>query len=89
MERNLEQKGFRRDKLHHVYFRHVYEGRETGAYTYISHTKKIHTISGDLLTSIRRQLQLDRNKDAYDLLTCPMDAQTYNQILIDKGVFKP
>jgi hypothetical protein len=49
--KNLPKKGFRKEKTgHHIYFYHEYEGLETGAYTYISHSAKQKDVSGDILS---------------------------------------
>ena len=88
--KNLPKKGFRKEKSgHHIYFHHEYEGRETGAYTFISHSTKQKDVSGDLLLSMRRQLRLDTAKEAVDLMKCPMDEEGFNRILVEKEVFKP
>ncbi len=88
--KNLPKKGSRKEKSgHHIYFHHEYEGRETGAYTFISHSTKQKDVSGDLLLSMRRQLRLDTAKEAVDLMKCPMDEEGFNRILVEKEVFKP
>lgn len=85
---SLQQKGFRRKKArHHIYFHHEFEGKETGPYTCVSHSKQKKDISGYLLLSMRRQLRLDSISQAVDLLECPMDGETYNSIIREKGVF--
>ena len=89
IEKNLPKKGFRKDKSsHHVYFYHEYKGRETGAYTYLSHSTKLTDITGDLLLSMRKQLKLDNNKDVVNLCNCPMEEEEYNKVLIDKNIFE-
>ena len=88
-ERSLVQKGFSKEKSgHHIYFYHEYNGLKTGVSTYISHSRKVKDISGDLLASIRKQLRLNKTKEAVDLLNCPMDRHIYNEILIEKGIFR-
>ena len=89
MESSLRSKGFAEDRRRdHIYFHHHYRGKKTGAYTKVSHTAKMKEVSGDLLTQVRKQLRLDSTKEAVDLLTCPMDAEEYNSLLIGKGVFR-
>jgi hypothetical protein len=89
-ERNLPSKGFEREaQRDHVYLHHKYNGRRTGAYTKLSHSLKMREVSGPLLTTIRLQLQLQRTREAVDLLECPMDGDTYNQLLIERGIIKP
>lgn len=86
--RSLQQKGFRIEKSpHHIYFHHEFKGKETGPYAYVSHTKQKKDISGYLLLSMRRTLRLDSISQAVALLECPMDGDTYNSIIREKGVF--
>jgi hypothetical protein len=90
VNKNLPKKGFRKEiSGHHIYFYHEYEGQETGAYTYISHSAKQKDISGDLLLSMRKQLRLESTKEAVDLIVCPIDKETFNKTLIKNGVFSP
>jgi len=88
INRNLPKKGFKKVKSgHHIYFHHYLNDVATGAYTYISHSKKsTSSYSGYLLKSVRRQLQLDSNQDVVDLINCPMDGEQYNEILRQKGL---
>jgi len=86
--KSLQQKGFRKENsTHHIYFHHEFEGKETGAYTYFSHSKQKKDISGYLLRSMRKQLRLDSISQAVALLECPMDEETYNSIVREKGDF--
>ena len=86
--RSLRQKGFREDKTRdHIYFYHEYNGKETGPCTKISHSRRVRDISGDLLLSMRKQLRLDTNRDAVDLLSCPMDGDEFNSKMKAKGIF--
>ncbi|PXF56404.1 MAG: hypothetical protein C4B58_13540 [Deltaproteobacteria bacterium] len=87
--RNLPKKGFRKESLHHIYFYHEYKGMETGAYTYISHSAKQKDVSGDLISSMRKQLRLDSMKETVALIKCPMDKKEYEKILIDRSIFDP
>jgi hypothetical protein len=86
LEANLPKKGFRRDSSgHHIYFHHECQGRETGAYTKVSHSKKMKEISGGLLTAVKGQLKLQSNKQVHDLVECPMSGEEYIKILFDEG----
>jgi hypothetical protein len=86
--KNLPKKGFRKEKTgHHIYFYHEYKGRETGSYTYISHSAKQKDVSGDILLSMRKQLRLNSTKEAVDLIRCPMDEEGFNTVLIERNVF--
>ena len=91
MESNLPGKGFRCQKKgrDHIWFFHEFEGRETGARTKLSRTPKMKILGNDLITSIRKALYLETNSQVAELIECPMDGQTYNKILVEKGVFDP
>ena len=81
-------KGFRKkDSTHHIYFHHEFNGKETGPYTYVSHSKQKKDISEKLLLSMKKQLRLDSISQTVELLKCPMSEETYNSILRDKGIF--
>lgn len=90
LESNLPKKGFRRESSgHHIFFHHEWNGRETGAYTKVSHTKKMKEISRGLLTAVRRQLKLESNKQVCELIECPMSGQEYVSILVAQGAIPP
>ena len=86
-EKALKKKGFRRDSSpSHIYYLHYYNDLETGIKTCFSHSPKQRDISGGLLEAMKKELQLDKTKDIYDLLRCPMDGAMYNEILRKKGL---
>lgn len=89
IESALPQKGFVLDaaKSSHKYFYHEYNGKRTGAYTYTSHGSNYKAYGDPLLKPMRMQLRLDTLKEVRDLFLCPMDADMYNNKLIEKGVF--
>ncbi|MBE9570179.1 MAG: hypothetical protein IMF11_06115 [Proteobacteria bacterium] len=90
VNKNLPKKGFRKEPSgHHIYFYHEYGGRETGAYTYISHSAKQKDISGDLLLRMRKQLRLETTKEAVDLIACPIEKEDFIRLLMERGVFSP
>jgi len=90
IKKNLLQKGFKKKKFgHHIYFHHEYNRVETGIKTYISHSAKQKDVSGDLLSSMRKQLRLDSMKETVALIKCPMDKKEYEKILIDRSIFDP
>jgi hypothetical protein len=90
IESGLLSKGFvRGEETHHNYFYHIYSGKRTGAYTYTSHGSRYKTYGISLIKMMKTQLKLDNNKEVFNLCTCPMDGDEYNQKLIDKGVFPP
>lgn len=85
IEASLPNKGFERDDSRdHIRYRHVYQGIYTGIVTWISHSRRERDIARDLLTSMKRQLRLNTNKEAYDLLSCPMDGEEYLELLIER-----
>lgn len=69
--KNLKKKGFRKEKKHHIYFHHEYNGKETGAYTFLSHSSSFKDIAGDILTQMRKQLRLDTNREAVEFVSMP------------------
>lgn len=88
-ERNLPRKGFQKDPSgDHIYFYHHLGGKETGPYTKLSHSKKLQDIGDKLLSKMKRQLELDSNRQVANLLECPMDGDEYKKILIDKGLIE-
>ncbi len=90
IESNLPSKGFvREDGTHHRYFHHEYQGKRTSAYTYTSHGSRPKTYGKSLIGMMKTQLKLNKNKEVFDLCTCPIDGEKYNQKLIAKGVFTP
>ena len=87
IEKNLPKKGFRKEVgRHHIYFYHEHDGKETGAYTYLSHSSKFKDISNDILSCIKRQLMLNSTRDAVDLIKCPMDGKKYVKMLQDSNM---
>jgi len=85
--KNLPKKGFVKvEGKHHIYFHFHHNGIDTGAYTYVSHSKKIADYQGRLLTEVRKQLELDTNSEVVDLINCPMDEEKYTEILRQKNL---
>lgn len=89
IESTLPKKGFvlAPAKQSHKYFYHEYNGKRTGAYTYTSHGSSYKTYGDELLKRMKVELRLETLKEVRDLLLCPMDADAYNNKLIEKGVF--
>ena len=88
ISKNLPRKGFIVEEKHHKYFYHVYNGKRTGAYTYISHGSKIKTIGDNLINMMKKQLELDNKQQVSDLCKCPMSTDDYNDILIGKKIIE-
>lgn len=88
IESSLIKKGFIREDSRHRYFYHEYNGKRTGAYTCTSHggSEKYKSYSEPFFKIIRKHLFLDRVKQVEELFMCPMDGDSYNQILRDKGL---
>lgn len=87
IDKNLPKKGFIKEEgRHHIYFHHHFNGVATGVSTYVSHSKKVSDYSGRLLSEVRKQLELDSNREVVDLVNCPMSEEQYNQILKEKGL---
>ena len=74
-------------KQSHKYFYHEYNGQRTGAYAYTSRGTSYKTYGDELLKRMKVELRLETLKEVRDLLLCPMDADAYNNKLIEKGVF--
>lgn len=88
-ERSLNKKGFCKNKSgDHIYYHHEFNGQRTGVSTKVSHTKKLKDISGDLLLCMRKQLCLDTNMQAINLLNCSMGKDEFNTIMKEKGILK-
>lgn len=82
IESSLLNKGFeKRESSHHTYFHHIYFGKETGAYTYVSRGADYKTYNKGLLGKMKKQLLLNSTKDVYDLCSCPMSGEAYLQYL--------
>ena len=88
IESHLSQKGFVKEDTHHKYFYHECDGIQTGAYTYTSHGSKYKTYGRELLGMMKKQLKLDTTQQVFDLVTCPMSEDAYNEILKKKGFIK-
>ena len=86
LEKNLPKKGFEKDSgRDHIYFHHYYDGEFTSIYTKISHSKKLHTISGGLLKTIQKQLKLNNKQQLQDLINCKMSEEAYNKYLTENS----
>ncbi len=80
---SLPKKGFEVDNSHHIYFNHRYQGKITGAYTYVSHHMKSIDIS--IIKKMKNQLRLDNIRQVVDLVNCPISGEEYNKILKSNG----
>jgi len=82
IRQSLTKKGFVEDKTHHCYFHLYINGKRTSIYTLLSHGKK--ECGDNLLAKMARELRLKR-KEFNDLIDCPLDKETYIQMLKTKG----
>jgi len=86
--KSLSKKGFsKKPDGDHIYFHHEYKGKVTGAWTKFSHSKKEKDINDYLISCMQKQLKLDKRSEVINLLKCPMDRDSYNDILIRKISF--
>jgi hypothetical protein len=86
-EKSLPKRGFRQDKgRDHVYYHFEFDGKETDAYTYVSHGSSYKEIGPDNLKSMRKQLKLETVKQTIDLLQCPMSERDYIECLVKAGI---
>lgn len=83
VEASLPKKGFERDDSHHIYFNHRYQGKYTGAYTYVSHGMK--SIGDSIIKQMKNQLRLNSSHQVVDLVKCPISSDQYVEILKSKG----
>jgi hypothetical protein len=89
-EKSLAGKGFeRRESGDHIFYHHLYQGMESGIKTWVSHSKSYKDIGPGNVTSMKNQLKLDTLQQIKGLLTCPMTASEYNDILRQKGLLDP
>ncbi len=74
----LENKGFIMDNQgHHIYFRMFVDGKDIGAWTYISHGHS--DIGDDLLSMMAKQLKLNKSQ-LIDLIECPMSKEEFLEV---------
>ena len=92
MDRNkiassLKRKGFDEDNSgDHRFFHHKFNGKVTGVRTKLSRGSKHRRIGAPLLSSIRKQLKLDTQKELSDLVNCPMTKEHSAEILKTKNI---
>jgi len=84
----LEKKGFvaesgNRRKKHTFYFLYI-NGEKTRIWTMLSHG--ISEYGDDLLTSMRKELKFEKNKELKDFIDCPMTYEKYVEMLEIKSI---
>lgn len=87
IESALRKKGFIVEIGSHKYFYHEVNGKRTGVHTYTSHGSGYKSYGDNLLHLMKKQLRLDSLNQIKRLMECPMDAEEYNTILKQKGIF--
>ena len=85
-ERSLKQKGFVQDNKEHRMFYLYVDGLKTPIFTYTSHGGR--EIDDALLTLMRRELRLQTNRQARDLLICQMTGEDYVRWLREQGILR-
>ena len=88
--RSLKKKGFvHKEKGDHDWYVFCHGGREyKQIVAKVSRGSGYKTYSQSLWTQMRRLLALDKNQDLHDLLLCPMNHETYLDILRDKSIVR-
>lgn len=82
----LCKKGFTSDtSKDHVRYIHMFNGKETGIHTKMSHGTKYKRIDDNLLSKMKGQLKLDRSEDFRNLINCSMTEDNYIEFLRNKG----
>jgi len=81
----LSKKGFVLNpaKQHHRFYYLCVDGRKTKIYTYFSHSKNEY--GKNLLSQIKKQIQIDSIDDFENFLDCPLSKEDYLNLLAKKG----
>ena len=82
IDKALRKKGFEIEERDHHYYFYYHNGKKTAINTKTSHGKD--EIWDSLIGKMARQLCLEKEQ-FLRLIQCTLDAETYKQILIDKG----
>jgi len=85
-ERSLKQKGFVQDNKDHRTFYLYVNGKKTSIFTYTSHGGR--EIDSSLLNLMKRELRLQTNSQARNLLICPMAGEDYVRWLREHGILR-
>ncbi len=83
IRRSLLVKGFEQQLTHHEMFWLIVNGKRTSVRTRLSHGAREY--DDRLLSLMARQLHLSR-REFDQLLDCPMSAEDYLRLLIDRGL---
>lgn len=82
---SLLKKGFVKGKGDHSYYHHKYNGKITGAYTYVSTGSSYKEYDDNLFVRMKKELKLQRLSEVKKLLDCTMDGNDYNVKLREYG----
>lgn len=86
VRKSLKKKGFVENKKgHHIYLRHLHNGKRTGAYTKVSHSKPSDDVGDNIVKAMKLQLRLRTNRDVQELVECPMTSEKYLDVLEQSG----
>lgn len=83
IEGALKRKGFRLDETHHRYLVLHVDGKRTAIRTRLSHSGMDY--GDDLLSQVRKQLQLPSKRELLSLIDCPLSEQDYLSMLRANG----
>ena len=87
VRRALQKKGFvESTDRHHIYLHHRYNGKETSAYTLVSHGADKDDVGAPLVGKMKKQLHLTSSREVDDLVNCPMSEAQYVVRLKKAGV---
>lgn len=80
----LTSKGFVERDVHHKRYHFIYQGRDVGVSTKISHGAD--SIGPALISQMRKQMRLASNADFADFVECSLSRDDYVAILKSQGV---
>ncbi len=80
----LMSKGFEKRENDHTHYHFIYEGRDIGVSTKISHGER--EIGIGLVKRMRQQMRLDSNSDFARFVSCSLTHGEYIEVLKRHGV---
>jgi predicted RNA binding protein YcfA (HicA-like mRNA interferase family) len=83
---SLTRKGFSARESHHTMYHFLYEGKDIGVFTKISHGER--EIGIGLIKRMRANMRLNSNREFARFVECPMSQAEYEQILKNQGLIK-
>lgn len=82
---SLKKKGFKPEESHHTFYWLYLDGQQTHIKTKISHGSGYEEYGDQLLSAMRKQLQLNSMGELQDLLMCPMSQEKYIRLLKERN----